>query len=82
VDDRGFKSRKAQEIFLFSKSQAHPASQSVCIGCSLSGGKVADADYLPPSSAEVMNVWSYTSTPSVACVGKPLPLRRLHKTVI
>lgn len=41
VDDRGFKSRKGQEIFLFSKSQAHPASQSVCTGCSLSGGKAA-----------------------------------------
>lgn len=41
VDDRGFKSRKGQEILLSSKSQAHPASQSVCIGCSLSGGKEA-----------------------------------------
>lgn len=41
VDDRGFISRQGQKIFLFSKSQNHPAFQSVCTGCYVSGGKVA-----------------------------------------
>lgn len=41
-----------------------------------------EAEHSPLCSAEVMNVWwSYTSTPSVACVVKPIPLIWLHRTV-
>jgi hypothetical protein len=45
-------------------SGAHPASYTMGIKFSIPGGKAAEceADHLPPSSAEVSNVWSYTST--------------------
>jgi len=41
-----------------------PASYPVGTGGSYHGGKVArcESDYSPPSSAEVKNAWSYTST--------------------
>jgi hypothetical protein len=41
-------------------SEAHPVSYPVSTRDSFPGG---EADHSPPSSAEVKNVWSYTSTP-------------------
>jgi hypothetical protein len=38
---------------------AHPASGDLFLGVKLS---VREADHSPPSSAEVKNAWSYTST--------------------
>jgi hypothetical protein len=45
-------------------SGAHPASYPMGIGGSFPGGKAAEreADHSSPSSAEVKNRWSYTST--------------------
>jgi hypothetical protein len=47
-------------------SGTHPASDSMCTWVSLPRSKVAvgEADHTPPSSAEIKNEWSYTSTPS------------------
>jgi hypothetical protein len=39
---------------------AHTSSYEVCSGGCFPGG---DADHSPPSSPEVRNTWSYTSTP-------------------
>jgi hypothetical protein len=46
-------------------SGAHPASYPMGARDSFPGGKAAgrEADHLLPSSAEVKNAWSYTSTP-------------------
>jgi hypothetical protein len=44
-------------------SGSHPASYPVGTRGSFPGG---EADHLPPSSAEVKNAWSYTSTPQYA----------------
>jgi hypothetical protein len=46
-------------------SGAHPASYLMSTRGSFPGSKVAgrEVDYSPPSSAEVENAWSYTSTP-------------------
>jgi hypothetical protein len=50
-----------------------PRSQCVTIGFSLGLKRPKrEADHSPPSSAEVKNVWSYTST----------PLTHLHGVVI
>jgi hypothetical protein len=62
IPDRGI-----EGIFflLATGSGAHPASYPVGTCGSLPGGKVAgrEADHLPPSSVEIKNEWSYTSTP-------------------
>jgi hypothetical protein len=46
-------------------SEAHPVSYPIGTrGCCLGGESAGcEADHSPPSSAEVKNVWSYTSTP-------------------
>jgi hypothetical protein len=46
-------------------SGVHPASYLTGTSGSFPGGKAAghEADHSPPSSAEVKNAWSYTSTP-------------------
>jgi hypothetical protein len=48
-------------------SQAHPALYEMGIGGSSPEEKQPrhEADHSPPSSAEVKNAWSYTSTPSI-----------------
>jgi hypothetical protein len=55
-------------------SEAHPASYQMGTGGSFPGVKAEgrEADHSPPSSAEVKNAWSYTST----------PLTRLHDVVL
>jgi hypothetical protein len=55
-------------------SGAHPASYSIgtrgfSLGVKQPG---CEADHSPPSSAEVKNAWSYTSTPPI----------RLHDVVL
>jgi hypothetical protein len=54
-------------------SGAHPASYPIGTGIYFPGGKAAgcEVEHSPPSSAEVKNVWSYTSTPI-----------RLHRVVL
>jgi hypothetical protein len=49
-------------------SGAHPASYPVGTRGSFPSGKWpgCEADHSPPSSAEVNNAWSYTSTPQYA----------------
>jgi hypothetical protein len=51
-------------------SGAHPASYPVCTGIlSLDvKGLGHEANRSPPSSAKVMKVWSYTSTPPYMCM--------------
>jgi hypothetical protein len=72
LDDRGFESHQGLGIFLFTTA-SRPAlglTQSpiewvpgvVSLGVKRSG---READYSPPSSAEVKNVWSYISTPPI-----------------
>jgi hypothetical protein len=55
-------------------SGAHPASYPWVPGALSLGVKqlVREADHSPPSSAEVKNVWSYTSTPPVCLHGMVL----------
>jgi hypothetical protein len=55
-------------------SGAHPISYPMGTGVSFPGGKVAghEADHSPPSSADVKNAWSYTSTHPI----------RLHDAVL
>jgi hypothetical protein len=55
-------------------SGAHPASYPMGTGALSLGVKSPgrEADHLHPSSAEVKNAWSYTSTPPV----------RLHEVVL
>jgi hypothetical protein len=52
-----FDSWKGQELFLFAVSK-------LALGPGGGGGKQPghEAEYTPPSSAEVKNVWSYIST--------------------
>jgi hypothetical protein len=66
----GFISQQKQETFLFTTmsipaSGAHSAFHPVIMNAvSLRNKKlVFEADYSPPSSAEVKNAWSYTSVP-------------------
>jgi hypothetical protein len=60
-------------------SGAHPASYPMGTGGSFTGDKVPgrEADHSPPSSAEVKNAWSYTSTPLIRLHGVVLSLE-LH----
>jgi len=50
---------------------AYPASCPMGTWGSITGGNAAggDADYSPPSIAEVKNAWSYTSSPSIRLHG-------------
>jgi hypothetical protein len=50
-------------------SGAHPASYPLSLGVKW---PARESDHLPPSSAEVKNAWSYTSTPPI----------RLHDVVL
>jgi hypothetical protein len=73
MDDRGFESRQGLRIFLYTTASrpvlgpTQPPVQWVTGALSL-GIKRQDreADHSPPSSAEVKNGWSYTSTPQYA----------------
>jgi len=64
-----FESRQMSEFFLFAKFSTQligpPNCQFSGYGDSASEAKRlgCDVDYSPPSSAEVKNEWSYTSTP-------------------
>jgi len=51
-------------------SGAHPVSYPVGTRSSFPGGKVAacEDDHSPPSNAEVMKAWAYTTTPPVFMV--------------
>jgi len=70
LDFRGFESRQGLGIFLFTTASrpalgpTQPPIQwvpgALSLGLKLPG---READHSPPSSAEVKNVWSYTSTP-------------------
>jgi hypothetical protein len=52
-------------------SGSHPTSHPMGTGGSFSGVKRpgSEADHSPPSSAEVKNAWSYTSTPPICLHG-------------
>jgi hypothetical protein len=79
LHDRGFESREGLGIFLFTtvsrlalgpiQSPIQWVAGALSLGIKRSG---CEADHLPPYSAEVKNVWSYTST---------FPIR-LHGVVI
>jgi hypothetical protein len=70
LNDRRFDSRQGLGIFLFTTAsrsaldRIQPPIQWVIYNFSL-GVKPPgrEANYLPPSSAEVKNAWNYTSTP-------------------
>jgi hypothetical protein len=69
LDDRGFESQQGLRIFLFTTASrpalgpTQPPIQwvpgALSLGVKRSG---READHSPPSSAEVKNAWSYTST--------------------
>jgi hypothetical protein len=65
LDDRGFECRQGLRIFLFAAlsipAVGHPPPPNQWVPVALSLG--CEADYSPPSSAEVKNAWSYASTP-------------------
>jgi hypothetical protein len=73
LDDRGFESRQGLRIFLFTTASrpalghTQPPIQwvrgALFLGVKRSG---REGDYSPPSSAEIKNAWSYTSTPQYA----------------
>jgi hypothetical protein len=65
----GFDSWKGQEIFLFPSVQAGSGAQTAPYPLR-SGAKAPgrEADHSPPSSAEIKNIWSYTSTRPYALV--------------
>jgi len=81
LDERGFESRQGLGIFLFttvSRTTLKPnqppiqwAIVALYLGVKRTG---READHSFPSSAEVKNVWSYTSTPQyvfkVWCLAK------------
>jgi hypothetical protein len=77
LDVRGSRIRFPAEAGNFSHhrvqngSRAHPASYPVGTGGSFLGGKAAgrEADHSLPSSSEVKNAWSYTSTPPIRLHG-------------
>jgi hypothetical protein len=79
LDDRGFESRQWLGIFLLttaSRQALEPTKpplqwvpRALSFGAKRPGRK---ADHSPPSSAEVKNAWSYTSTPPI----------RLHDVVL
>jgi hypothetical protein len=69
LDDRGFESRQGLGIFLFATASRpalgptqlpiHWVPRALSLGVMR---PVRKADHPPPSSAEVKNTWSYTST--------------------
>jgi hypothetical protein len=70
LDDRGFESRHVVRISLFttaSRTSLGPTQPPIqWVPGALSLGvkrQEREADHSPPSSAEVKNAWSYTSTP-------------------
>jgi hypothetical protein len=69
MDGRGFESRQGLRIFLFTTASrtavgpTHPSYYPMDTRGCFPGG---EADHSPPSSAEVQNAWSYTSTPQYA----------------
>jgi hypothetical protein len=70
LDDRGFESRQGLGILLLTTASrlalgpTQPPIQRVPGALSLGVKRPgSEADHSPPSSAEVKNVWSYTSTP-------------------
>jgi hypothetical protein len=73
----GFDSRRGLEIFLFTTASrtalgpTEPPIQWVSGALSLRVKRPGrEADHSPPSSAEVKNAWSYTSTPQYAFIVK------------
>jgi hypothetical protein len=76
LDDRAIEVRSPAEaknffcsICVQTGSGAHPASCTVGTGSHFSGSKTRpglDANHSPPSSAEFMSEWSYTSCPPCA----------------
>jgi hypothetical protein len=76
LDDRGsFRYKGSDGIFLFTTSSkpalglTQPPIQwvpgALTPGIKLSGCEACEAHHSPPSSAEVKNAWSCTSTPSI-----------------
>jgi hypothetical protein len=70
LDDRGFESRQGLGIFLFTAASTpvlgptQPPIQSVPGAFSLGVKRPErEEDHSPPSSGELKNAWSYTSTP-------------------
>jgi hypothetical protein len=66
-------------------SGAHPASCTMGTGGPFPGGKARpgrDADHSPPSSAEVENDRSYTSSPPSAFTASSGTALALHKSVV
>jgi hypothetical protein len=70
LDDRGLESRQGLEIFLFTTlsrpvlGPTQPPIQWIPGALSLGVKRERrEADHSPPSSSEVKNAWSYTSTP-------------------
>jgi len=85
--DRGFESRQGLGIFLFTTVSRpaltptkHPIRWSTR-GC-FTGGKADGAWSWPPPSAEVKNVWSYTSTPKIRLHGVVLSLKKSTGTTL
>jgi hypothetical protein len=76
LGDRGFESRQRVGIFLFTTATrmtlgpTQPPIRLVPGALSLGVNRPGrEADYSPPSSAEVKNVWSYTSIPQIRLDG-------------
>jgi hypothetical protein len=83
LDDQGFESRKGLRIFLFATAfkpalaPTQPLPQWVPGTLSLVVKRLGrEADNSPPSSDEVTNAWSYTSTPQVLLHGFVLSLKK------
>jgi hypothetical protein len=75
-DDREFETREGLGIFLFTTvsrpvlGSTQPPIQWVLGALSLGAKRPGrEADHTPPSSAEVKNAWSYTSTPPIRLHG-------------
>jgi hypothetical protein len=72
IPDRGFESRERLGILLFTIASrpalepTHPPIQWAPGSLSLEVKRpLREAHHSPPSSAEVKNAWSYTSTPPI-----------------
>jgi hypothetical protein len=79
LDDRGFESREGLGIFLFTTAfRPAPGPTQPPIQWALGALSLAvkrperEADHSPPSSAEVNNAWSYTSTIPIRLHGMAL----------
>jgi hypothetical protein len=75
MDDGGSIPSEAGKFPLHHRAQngsgAHPASYPMGTKGFFPGGKAAEreAHHSPPSTAEVKNAWSYTSTPQIRVHG-------------